>query len=113
MKEHMHILQHALGLDQYGRGREYRNHFCTGPGSVDFLPCRALVEAGLMSERAGNPIAGGNHLFTVTDAGRRFIRENSPAAPKLSRSQRRYRDYLDADSGLSFGEWLKISRAST
>lgn len=45
MKEHMHILQHALGLDQYGRGREYRNHFCTGPGSVDFLPCRALGDA--------------------------------------------------------------------
>ena len=24
------ILQHALGLDQYGHGTFYRNHYCAG-----------------------------------------------------------------------------------
>ena len=106
--EHLHILQHSLGLDQYGRGKAYRNHFVTGPGSDDFDTCVALAEAGLMKgygERGA--LTGGDHLFGVTDAGRRFVREHSPRPPKLTRSQRRYREFLDADCGLTFGEYLK------
>lgn len=104
----LEILQHSLGLDQYGRGREYRNHFVTGPGCDNFATCRSLTERELMHDHGASAmLVGGSHCFTVTDAGRRFVREHSPSPPKLTRSQRRYQDYLDADSGMDFGEWLR------
>ena len=47
-----HILRHSLGLTSPNR-REYRNHFCTGPGSKDYSDCMALVESGHMTRRDG------------------------------------------------------------
>lgn len=46
--ELLHILQHALGRDVYGRGTDYRNHYCAGPGHHSFDLCREAVAAGLM-----------------------------------------------------------------
>lgn len=106
------ILQHSLGLDKYGRGRDYRNHFVTGPGTRDFDPCLALVEAGLMGDRGVHDLYGGDHCFTVTDAGRAAIREQSPAPPKLTPGQQRYRRFLSADCGYSFIEWLMLTGGS-
>jgi hypothetical protein len=108
----LHILQHAIGRDQYGHPRsasnpEFRNHFCTGPGSKDYDACMALVGDGLMTRRAGSAISGGDDIFYVTDAGRAYVREHSPKPPKLTRSQRRYQAFLDADFGDTFGEWLR------
>jgi hypothetical protein len=48
---------------------------------------------------------------SVTEDGKRAMLAASPNPPKLTRSQRRYREFLDADSGLSFLEWLKYSAA--
>jgi hypothetical protein len=33
------VLQHALGRNRYGKAErgEYRNHFCAGDGSADFV----------------------------------------------------------------------------
>jgi hypothetical protein len=104
----LEILQHALGLDRYGCGSGYRNHFVTGPGTPDFEQCRELAAQGLMEDHGVHPMCGGSHLFTVTEAGRRYVRDHSRKPPKLTRSQRRYRDYLAADSGLSFREWLSV-----
>jgi hypothetical protein len=42
----LHILQHSLGLNEYGRGTFYRNRFVTGEGSIDRLLCMELVELG-------------------------------------------------------------------
>lgn len=42
----LHILQHSLGLDQYGRGRQYRNHFATTPESSDGSRIAELVALG-------------------------------------------------------------------
>lgn len=109
----LHILQHALGLDQFGEGVQYRNHFVAGVGSTDHSLCRALVSDGFMVEKAGSPISGGNPVFFVTRPGKAFVAANSPArppAPKLTRSQKRYRAWLCADCGLSFAEWLGIGR---
>jgi len=106
----LHILQHSLGVDRYGRGERYRNHFVTGEGSLDYENCIALVSDGLMSRRSGSPLTGGDDLFTVTDAGKRFVTEHSPAPPKLTRSQARYQRYLKADTDHSFREWLDIER---
>ena len=110
-REALHIMQHALGLDEYGRGSGYRNHFVTGPGTKDWDRCRALAEAGFMEDRGAGALYGGDHCFIVTDAGRAVVREQSPRPPKLTASQRRYRRYLDEDSGLPFGEWLGTKRS--
>ncbi len=107
MIEHLHILQHSLGLDQYGRGQWYRNHFVTGPDGTDFADCRALVACGLMTDHGPQELAGGMHCFSVTELGMTIVREFSPLPPKLTRSQRRYEEFLKADCGMKFGEWLR------
>jgi hypothetical protein len=109
--ELLDILQHSLGLDRHGLykgSREgYRNHFASGPECDHYAPCRELVDLGLMTERKPPPDVYPYSTFVVTDAGRDAVRKHSPQAPKLSRSQKRYRAYLSADSSMSFGEWMK------
>lgn len=104
----LHILQHSLGLDEYGRGNMYRNRFVTGEGSKDHADCMALVDQGYMSHVANVALFGGDDCFTVTEAGKRAVLAESPAPPRLSPGQQRYQAYLDADSSLSFGDWLKM-----
>lgn len=109
----LHILQHALGRDQYGRrkpGRadDYRNHFCAG--GKDVATCREAVALGLMEERhVARELSGGDPTFFVTDAGKRYIAEKSPAPPKMNRAKKRYDHWLDVRDaiGMSFGEYLK------
>jgi hypothetical protein len=103
--EQLQILRHALGTDDDGCGRSYRNHFVAGEGSTDFALCMALVESGHMARLSGNALTGGDDLFMVTDAGRAAAK-GSPAV--LTRAQRRYRAFLDADTGSTFREWLRL-----
>lgn len=105
--EQLQILQHALGVDQYGRGEMYRNHFCAG--GKDVPVCESLVALGFVEtfERAYLPY----YNCTVTEAGKRAMLAESPKPPKLTRGQQRYREFLSADSGVSFREWLKYSTA--
>lgn len=121
--ESLHILQHALGLDDYGRdsrghvpadvGATYRNYYALGPDCDGWDLCMAHVEAGRMTKHDRNKNwTGGMSCFCVTDAGLAFIREHSPRPPKQTRAQKRYEAYLDADSALSFGEWLKAQRGA-
>lgn len=107
----LHILQHSLGLDEFGRGTFYRNHFVTGEGSKDHADCMALVSAGLMTVRSGNALSGGDDVFSVTDAGKAAVTEHSPQPPKLTKGQQRYQDYLDADCSMTFIEYLKYRDA--
>ena len=102
----LEILQHALGVDQYGRGEMYRNHFCAG-GS-DEVVCRELVALGYMTsfEREWLPY----YNCVVTDAGKAAMLAESPKPQKLTPSQRRYQRFLDADTGLKFREWLSAER---
>ena len=104
--EILHIIQHSLGCDQYGRGTMYRNHFVTGDGSVDFPICIAATLFGLMTRRVGHPLSGGDDVFNVTAEGKQWMADNSPAPPKLTRSQRRYKAYLDADTSMTFRQWI-------
>lgn len=106
----LEIMQHAQGLDEYGRGSRYRNHFVTGPGSDDWNHCTALVGLGFMEDHGMRPLYGtGQHCFTVTEAGDAVVREQSPRPPKLTASQRRYKRYLEADCGMSFIDWLRYT----
>jgi hypothetical protein len=99
----LEILQHSLGVDQYGQGQMYRNHFCAGGG--DEHTCRELVEMGYMATFTRSYLPYYN--CTVTEAGKAAMMAESPKPPKLTRSQKRYREFLDADTGRSFIEWLK------
>ena len=106
----LHILQHSLGVDQYGQGRAYRNHYVIGSNCDGFSDCQELVQLGLMTEHPPREITGGMYWFMVTQEGRKAVQEQSPPPPKLTRSQRRYRNYVQADCNMSFGEWLKLPK---
>ena len=108
----LHILQHSLGLDQYGEGRQYRNHFVTGAGSKDWDACRALVDAGLMTEQKGHPLlTDGDSVFYVTPAGIDFVALNSPAKPNEPKPSR-YTEYLHSEYSEGFAEYLGINAPS-
>jgi hypothetical protein len=107
VRQRLHVLQHSLGLDSYGRDVLHRNYFVTREGSTDWPVCVAAVADGLMTQTHGNSITGGDDVFRVTPAGEVWVQQHSPKAPTLTRSQQAYRDYLAADTGLSFGAWLK------
>lgn len=102
-RRQLEILQHSLGVDQYGQGRMYRNHFCAG--GDDEVVCRELVALGYMETFTREFLPYYNCI--VTKAGKAAMLAESPKPPVLTRGQQRYRAFLKADSGLSFREWLK------
>ena len=109
------ILQHALGRDEFGQRRraateDYRNHFCTSEGGSDWELCEEAVRAGLMTKHPPSAISGGDWIFVVTPNGKAHVDYASPKPPKVSRSQARYRAWLDADCGMKFGEWIRSGR---
>jgi hypothetical protein len=106
-KRQLEILQHALGLDQYGQGKPYRNHFCAG--DKDEAACQKLVALGYMDQRPTTEIFPYFNCV-VTEAGKEAVRRESPAPPKLTRSQKNYRAFLSADCGMTFFDWLKRGR---
>ncbi len=99
----LHILRHSLGLDQNGHGREYRNYYCTGPDCDGYKELVTLAEIGLVEL---GRIDGNNHFYFLTEAGKTEARKGV-VYPKLTRSQKRYQDFRDADGGMKFKEWLK------
>lgn len=107
--EHLHILQHALGVDQYGQGRQYRNHFCAG--GKDEQLCRELVEMGFMKHHPTTDVFP-YYNCSVTEEGKLAMTESSPKPPKLTRSQLRYRSYMnwaDVYEG-TFREFLQYEK---
>lgn len=102
---HLEILQHALGVDKYGQGEQYRNHFCAG--GDDEVLCRELIELGYVRVSAPNQSPLPYCNCRVTDAGKAAMLAESPKPPKLTAAQKRYREFLAADTGRSFIEWLK------
>ena len=116
------ILQHTLGLDQYGqppKGRRpgsdddfpncYRNNYVIGADSPDFYLLRELVEAGLMMDAGSKKLLGGMHVFHATQKGYEAVKEHSPCPPKESRAKRRWRHFIDVREvcpGLTFKDYL-------
>lgn len=110
MSELLQILQHSLGVDQFGRGNQYRNHFVTGEGSTDHPVCMEAVNRGLMTRHAGNALTGDMDLFYVTEAGKVYVAENSPKPDRKQKNRDRYSRYLsvsDCMPDLTFGDFLK------
>lgn len=106
--QQLHALQHSLGCDEYGRGTRYRNRYVCDAGdpTID-----SLVALGFMRDHGAWKLTGGMHYYSVTPEGVAAMERESPAPPKVSRSRQRYLDFLNADSGLSFREWLGIRRS--
>lgn len=109
--EQLHILQHSLGLDQFGQGNPYRNHYAVTPGADVWPHLMELVKRGLMEDQGAQRLWSGMHCFTVTEKGREVMYAESPEPPKVSRGKRRYEAFLRADNGMKFGEWLKTKWA--
>lgn len=104
----LHILQHTLGLDEYGRGNSRRNHFVAD----DDNHCQDLVELGLMAlAPMPRELTGGCLCYSVTPLGVQTVQDQSPEPPKLSRSKQRYQEFLDADTGVRFGDWTRKAGA--
>lgn len=106
----IHILQHSLGVDKYGEGQQYRNHFVTSPDCEDGQLCLELVGLGYMLDHGPQKLADGMHCFTVTPEGIDAVALQSPPRPKISRSKRRYQEWLRADTGHSFADWIGASK---
>ena len=100
----LEILQHSLGLDEHGQGNMYRNHFCAGGN--DETVCRELIALGYMQQHRTTEVFQ-DFNCSVTEEGKQAVRRESPKPPKLTRSQKRYRAFLNADSDMTFGEWIK------
>ncbi len=109
-QEQLHILRHALGLDDTGRGREYRNHYATAPSCSGWSDIEELVKRGLMQDTGAVAMWGELHGIVVTAAGKAIARKQDPM-PKITRGRRRWLAFLRADSSLTFGEWLKTDWA--
>ena len=117
----LEILQHALGCDQYGKTayREvpahpdyfpyHRNHFCACAG--DESTCRELVVLGFMQQHAATKWLPYFNC-SVTQAGIKAMRDESPAPPKKTRSQLRFEEYLNFSDAFdcTFRDFLRISK---
>lgn len=83
----LHVLQHALGRDQYGISRsgdgQGRSHFVASPGHADFEICRKAVSLGLMTENPASNLSGGSAVFFVTTEGMRYVDVNSQKPPDI------------------------------
>jgi hypothetical protein len=108
----LNILQHSLGVDQYGRGEQYRNHFVAG--GDDITTCRELVALGYMQESDSyGELSGNMPCFFVSDAGKKAMRDGSPKPPKITAGQKRYHEWLevaDCYPDWKFGDWLKHAK---
>lgn len=120
--EHLHILQHSLGVDQYGCSAHrpnlddfhgcYRNRFITTPDCSDGRQCQELVAQGWMQDHGPQRMAGGMHCYTVTDSGYMAMKSASPAPPKKSRSKDRFQRFRESDGVFpSFRAFLAFEKA--
>jgi len=67
---------------------------------------------GLLKDHSPQCLADGMHYFTLTEAGRKILADHqatSPKPPVLTRSQLRYREWLDISDCFNgnFGDWLR------
>ena len=107
MDAQMQILQHSLGLNEYGQGSQYRNHFVAGGKDIEL--CLALISEGFMVQRADNGLCGDSPWFSVTLKGIDHVALNSESPPKKTRRRMRYLRFLEFgdcfDSFLDFCYW--------
>lgn len=116
------IIAHSLGVRYYDAKLSnnpknkilpdefYRNYFSYGNSESFSSEMQELKEMGLIIQFS----KFGNECFRVTDKGiselrRLFKLEVTDKYVRPSKSRKKYLDYLDADCGLTFREYLNIS----
>lgn len=107
------IVLHTLGLS-YGGLKSYRNHFVAGPGHYDLPILESLVTKGAMF-RGYKPgfLDKDSFVFYVSeewvDIAESYVRQKKAEEDaKLTRSQKRYRQYLESDGVFnSFRDFLR------
>ena len=96
------LLQHALGLSA-DRRVPYRNYFVAGESHQDYPDLLELERMGYLARtRVPAFLEEGDIVFAATDAGKTLAISSLPSPSKRSH----YDDYLAADSGKTFGEFL-------
>lgn len=101
------ILHHALGISAEQR-KPYRNHYVTGDGCSNMQQIQRLCAAGLMVKAiCPGFLSNSDQLFLVTEEGRNEAMRTLPNQPTLTRSQKRYRRYLQYGSDESFIDWMR------
>lgn len=95
------LMQHSLGINT-NRREPFRNHFVAGEGHADLPDLEQLEQLGLMSRRELTDAWGGGFCFHVTEPGKAIAIRELPAEPQRTR----YEEFLDADCGEKFGEFI-------
>ncbi|MGM0935922.1 MAG: hypothetical protein ACQEWL_04800 [Pseudomonadota bacterium] len=95
------LMQHALGINE--RNREpYRNYFLSSGKNEEW---DNLVKSGLaVSNKAPQGVCG-DIYYQVTEQGKNVAIVKLPK-PKAEKKNSNYEKYLDADTCLSFGEYI-------
>jgi hypothetical protein len=104
------LMRHALGISEDTR-TSYRNYFAASPNCDDHAEWLTMVENGYATNHGPKPHYADLVFFSVTEKGEILARRFAPR-PKLTKSQARYRAYLDADMGCSFREYLMLKRGA-
>ncbi|MGJ7133143.1 hypothetical protein [Morganella morganii] len=94
------LMQHALGINQQNRN-PYRNYFLSSGRNEEW---ENLIKGGLAVSNPAPKEFCGDIYYKVTDAGINIAIAKLPE----SRKSTKYEEYLDADTCVSFGEWLGI-----
>jgi hypothetical protein len=107
--EQLHILQHALGVDKYGLGEQYRNHYCAGDDNIGI--CKELIALGYMQQHETTKWLPYFNC-SVTEVGKKAMGAESPKPPKPTRSQIRFEEYRSFSDAYdcTFKEWLQIRK---
>jgi hypothetical protein len=99
------LLHHTLGMRPDQR-EGHRNYFLAGPGHHDMPDLEALEHLGLMTRsRAPKFCDPTDIVFRATEAGQAVALEMLPEPPPPAKLNQHHQ-WLDADTGFSFGEWL-------
>lgn len=94
------LMQHALGINE--RNREpYRNYFLSSHGDNEW---EELVSKGLATSYPAPKGVCGDIYYQVTDEGKNVAISQLPKPKKPTK----YDEYLDADTCITFAEWLGI-----
>lgn len=121
-EKHFDLIAHSLGINLYNAkvskikkykflpNEFYRNYFCSSEGSEDYLILKELEEIKYTESWHQN----GHVYFMVTEKGinefkEYFSKEVTQNRPKLTKSQENYQDYISADTGMSYEDWLGIT----
>lgn len=118
LERQLAILQHSLGLNEFGEGSFFRNHFVVGPYGSDRENIKCLVNQSFMEKSPvlGALIGEDSECFHVTALGIDFVKKKSPTRARKTKSQQRgarWREYGDCfDSFRDFLKWDSLPERS-